>query len=584
MNKILLSFSALMLTSGAAFAELPDPSILDGHCGADLKAIVKRTYYPVEIMSYGEDTWDVFKTADVRMIDGKPAWYDMYSNRIVYVEQGHPGMNIEHAVANSWWGGVKNDAYKDCYHLNPSDADANVRKSNNPLGIIEGTPTWSNGLTRIGRPTATTGGGASTVFEPADEYKGDFARAYFYIFTIYDDISWAEAPACMYDLSAYPTLKPWAYEMLLKWAADDPVDEREMQRNNAVTMWQFNENPFITYPELAEHIWGDKKNVPFKVEFAHPLPDRPEAPTYGDYYLAGVNTWTGRWWNAFTLNLAAPEGCDIFYSLNDGEDYKSYENGIVIGGASKAGEVVTVNAYAVRKDDVLNRRSSISSLTLTAAEDGATDYMHATWSLVTSASEISTDNQYVIVSSDVNAVMSVNAAATSSSGYYSVSGNATPNDSHEINYLPEGSAVITLSEAGGCQYYLGVNSLSLEHKGFVSATAAKKLTMSDEGMPVAITVNDDGTTTLDLGSTYGTIQYNSSSPRFSVYTSKQKPVNLYRCTSGGSMAVEALEAISRDSERIFSLDGTEIFGGRSSLPAGVYIILKGNKATKLLKR
>ena len=61
----------------------------------------------------------------------------MYSSNNVPVSSGHGGMNVEHSVANSWWGGTKNDAYKDIVHLNPSNADANSRKGNFPIGEIE---------------------------------------------------------------------------------------------------------------------------------------------------------------------------------------------------------------------------------------------------------------------------------------------------------------------------------------------------------------------------------------------------------------------------------------------------------------
>lgn len=567
-----------------ALAELPDSSLLNGYCGAALKERVGNMYYPTRVPSYGDDTWDLFKTSDVRTIDGKEAWFDMYSNRLVYVESGHSGLNIEHCVANSWWGGTKIDAYKDCFNLNPSDADANVRKSNNPLGEIAGIPTWSNGLSNVGHPLAGLGGGASTVFEPADEYKGDFARAYFYMFTIYSSIDWADAPACMYDLSAYPTLQPWAYEMLLRWDAEDPVDEREAKRNAVVGEYQFNENPFVVFKDLAKHIWGEKKDVPYVAEDLKPVANRPEAPVFGgDYYLAAVNTWTGRWWNTFTLSLSAASGCDIYYSLN-GSEYKLYDNGIAINGATKAGDVVTVSAYAVAQDDDLNRRSSIGTLTLTAVEEGKTDYMHAKWSKVSDQSEITTDDVYVVVASDTNALMSATVGATSSSGYYAVSGTAEISEDGTIFYLPEETAVFTLTDAGGGHFYLGVNNLALEHKGFVAATAAKKLTMSNEGMPVAITVNEDGTSSLSLGSTYGTIQYNAQSPRFSVYTSKQKPVSLYRCvgnpTTGVPPVIAETAAEASASVRIFTLEGIEVGKSLTELPGGLYIVVDGNGVSK----
>lgn len=45
-------------------------------------------------------------------------------------------------------------------------------------------------------------------------------------------------------------------ELLLKWNAQDPVDEYEIHRNEAVYKIQGNRNPFIDHPETATLIWG----------------------------------------------------------------------------------------------------------------------------------------------------------------------------------------------------------------------------------------------------------------------------------------------------------------------------------------
>ena len=44
---------------------------------------------------------------------------------------------------------------------------------------------------------------------------------------------------------------------------NDPVSEKEINRNIAVWGIQNNRNPFIDYPGLEEYIWGDKKNEVF---------------------------------------------------------------------------------------------------------------------------------------------------------------------------------------------------------------------------------------------------------------------------------------------------------------------------------
>ena len=268
-------------------------SSLEGKSGVELKKATKELTFHHTTIEYGDSTWLAFEESDTRLVNGEPIWWDMYSTDRIKTKYGHASLNIEHAVANSWWGGVRNFAYKDLFHLNPSNSNANNRKSNYPLGEIA-TVTWDNGLTFIGRPKEGMGGGSNTVFEPIDYYKGDFARAYFYIFTVYDGIEWKDDYAWMYDTSSDLMLQPWAAEMLLKWASDDPVSQKEYNRNEAIYGIQNNRNPFIDCPELAEHIWGSKSNVAFSYagDFT-PAPDPDlgdddfdDAPTMAGYWLA----------------------------------------------------------------------------------------------------------------------------------------------------------------------------------------------------------------------------------------------------------------------------------------------------------
>lgn len=187
-------------------------------------------------------------------------WWDMYSNISRYVRNGWSGMNREHSFPKSWWGGDENPAYTDLNHLYPSDGDANLAKNNYPLGEVK-TATFDNGLVKVGNPVAGQGGGNRYVFEPADEYKGDFARTYFYMVTRYQDLTWKYT--YMAQNGAYPSLQGWAVELLLKWHRQDPVSDKETARNDEVYRLQYNRNPFIDYPNLVEYIWGTMKGKPF---------------------------------------------------------------------------------------------------------------------------------------------------------------------------------------------------------------------------------------------------------------------------------------------------------------------------------
>lgn len=235
--------------------------------GALLKNALHNIIKNHDRISYGSGhnkTWHAFYITDAVVEKEKHNVVDRYSNNnYIYNKQGEsvPGMHIEHSVAKSWWGGLKNDAYHDLHHLNPADAVANIRKSNYPLGELISVK-WDNGVTFIGK--AEIDGVQQNAYEPCDEHKGDFARIFMYMFTCYQDFTWIYT-WMNYKYSTYPTLKPWAIELLLKWHKQDPVSPTEVKRNNAVHTIQGNRNPFIDYPQLADYVWGDSISYTFKL-------------------------------------------------------------------------------------------------------------------------------------------------------------------------------------------------------------------------------------------------------------------------------------------------------------------------------
>ena len=270
MTKTRFTFLVLLLQffAIAAFAQHDYFADIDGvKGGADMKNALYNIIKEHKRISYGsgeDKTWGAFYTTDAVIENGKRRALDMYSNEKRYFgDKGSAveGMNIEHSVAKSWWGGTTNNAYCDLHHLNPSDQNANSRKSNYPLGELTSV-SWDNGVTFVGK--ANIDGSSQNAYEPCDEYKGDFARVFMYMFTCYQDLTW-EYTWMNYEKSTYPTLKPWAVALLLKWHKQDPVSEKEINRNNAVFAIQGNRNPYVDYPQLADYVWGDSINYIFKL-------------------------------------------------------------------------------------------------------------------------------------------------------------------------------------------------------------------------------------------------------------------------------------------------------------------------------
>lgn len=206
-------------------------------------------------------TWDAFFHTDRDTLTNQVL--DMYSNNVRYFDPERPTasvaeFDIEHMLPKSWWGGDVNPAYCDLYHLVPGDYSANRSKSNHAPGIPADS-SFNNGSFVTGSGEAY---GLQRVFCPADEYKGDFARAYFYIATCYgDSLTWLSSgePGIAMTNDSWQEFRPWLRDLLVGWHRMDPVSEKEKTRAIEVNKIQGNRNPFIDYPDLVEYIWGNKQ-------------------------------------------------------------------------------------------------------------------------------------------------------------------------------------------------------------------------------------------------------------------------------------------------------------------------------------
>lgn len=211
--------------------------------------------------SGSKKTWDGFFYTDRDTLTNQVL--DMYSNNVRYFNPDKPtasvtGFDIEHMLPKSWWGGDVNPAYCDLYHLVPGDYSANRSKGNHAPGIPADS-SFNNGSFVTGADTIHH---LKRAFCPADEYKGDFARAYFYIATCYgDSLTWVESgePAAAMTNEGWQEFLPWLRDLLLTWHRLDPVSQKELDRAVEVNKIQGNRNPFIDYPDLVEYIWGDKQ-------------------------------------------------------------------------------------------------------------------------------------------------------------------------------------------------------------------------------------------------------------------------------------------------------------------------------------
>ncbi|MGM9829686.1 MAG: endonuclease [Muribaculaceae bacterium] len=339
-NKLKCTFISTMVLLAALSASADIPvgyyNAIDGKTTEELKSAIQSVIRNHTQLTYNS-LWGHFRSTDMYP-DGVYYW-DMYSD-IKRTSTG--GMNREHSFPKSWWGGTQNEAYTDINHLYPSDGDANMKKSNYPLGIVNPAyTTFDNGVSKVGNPLAGYGGGSSVVFEPDDRYKGDFARTYFYMVTMYQDYTWKTNYAWMLEQDLYPTLKPWAYNMLLEWSRNDPVSQKEIDRNEAVYRIQKNRNPFIDFPGLEEYIWGNKKGKPFNANIGSETGDPVlVTPANGDVFDFDkvVVGQTGR----LKINIAGQYLTKSLSVLIYGADAKLF----TISGSS-AGQSASINSSLI---------------------------------------------------------------------------------------------------------------------------------------------------------------------------------------------------------------------------------------------
>lgn len=240
----------------------------DGEKGSALKTAMWAIIKDPQTVGYS-GLWNAYRTTDKRD-DGK-VW-DMYSSTTNYNFNDHgssfpyegAGYNREHSFPRSWFGGEREPMNSDVMHIVPTDGYVNNRRNNYPFGeTTNPTYTSDGGFSKLG--PSSISGYSGTVFEPNDEYKGDFARIYFYMATCYEDqIDTWSSPMLSGD--EYKPYQDWALNMLLRWAAEDPVSQKEIDRNNAVYELQGNRNPYVDYPGLEQYVWGEYKDKAFSYD------------------------------------------------------------------------------------------------------------------------------------------------------------------------------------------------------------------------------------------------------------------------------------------------------------------------------
>ncbi len=183
-----------------------------------------------------------------------PYEYNFYQTCGNYTQEGQC-YNREHTIPASWF----NDAYpmySDLFMVVPSDGFVNNKRANYPYGKVANATWTSMNGSKVG--TSAISGYTGPVFEPIDSFKGDFARIYFYVATLYlNEIpSWNSLTVFQGN-----NLSAWARNLFIQWHNLDPVSAKEIQRNNAVYQIQKNRNPYVDRPEFVSAVWLGTYNI-----------------------------------------------------------------------------------------------------------------------------------------------------------------------------------------------------------------------------------------------------------------------------------------------------------------------------------
>lgn len=311
MKKSIFSICLSLYVTLTVWGQIPDHyySAAYGKAGSELQVSLFYIIADHQQQSYSS-LWTHFYSTDARS-DG--AVWDIYSD----IPGGSPPYsytfgtdqcgnysaegdcyNREHSVPKSWFND-QYPMYTDLYHLYPTDGFVNGKRGNLPFGEVMAATWTSRNGSKVGNNSAP--GYNGNVFEPIDDFKGDLARTYFYMCTRYIDKSFDyDEGARMFSGSQ---LKPWALDMLIRWHQEDPVSEKEIERNEAIYLIQKNRNPFVDYPELVGKIFGADSVFsfyPVKIEnytplsfsvFPNPTKDKVviSSTTQGEYFVKIVD-------------------------------------------------------------------------------------------------------------------------------------------------------------------------------------------------------------------------------------------------------------------------------------------------------
>jgi hypothetical protein len=269
---------------------------LDGLADVDLRQALQNSIAdPATVRAHTyADVIDILKEADQNPENSNEVW-------LVYSETGRPKLDLqtdsdnsgkwnrEHTFPRSRGGffDIEEDEIADGIDLFWTTKADSLRHGNSDahaLRAADASENSSRGNQHYGEYNGPSGNLGS--------FKGDVARSVLYMEIRYNGLQ---------IVNGFPALESPAtgdigdLATLLDWHRNDPPDDFEMNRNNVISNWQKNRNPFIDEPLLVEYIWGDSIGLVWDQSLS--VDENLELnvavypnPTTGRVYISGINT------------------------------------------------------------------------------------------------------------------------------------------------------------------------------------------------------------------------------------------------------------------------------------------------------
>ena len=242
--------------------------------------------------------------------------------------------NREHIIPQSVFNEdspMKNDAHS----VTPTDGKVNGYRAAFPHGIVASASLTTKNGSKLGSSGVV--GYSGTVFEPIDEFKGDIARMYLYFATRYQNTV-AGYNFDMFNNTSDQVFTTAFLDMLLTWHAQDPVNAREIARNDAIYLRQNNRNPYIDHPEYVQAIWN-------------PTPDTQSPTAATSLAVTGTTSSTvSLSWTAGTDNVAVTSYDIYMNGVPKASVSSSYLTATITGLSAST----TYSFYVIAKDAAVN--------------------------------------------------------------------------------------------------------------------------------------------------------------------------------------------------------------------------------------